>query len=217
MEELLLKNVNKSINKRPILYDINLSLKKGKIYGFQGENGAGKTMLFRAISGLIHIDSGEINVFGKKIGKDISFPDSLGLTIENVGFWKNFTGAECLETLRRIKKAVPKSAVKNALQSVGLNPNDKRQYKEYSLGMKQKLAIAQAIMEEPEIVILDEPTNSLDEGGVDMVKEILLRQKERGALIIIACHDYSILKEMSDEIFQLKNGRIIQHITDTNT
>jgi ABC-2 type transport system ATP-binding protein len=119
--------------------------------------------------------------------------------------------------LASIQNKIDEKTIKNCIKMVGLNPDDKKKYRKYSLGMKQRLGIACAVMEEPDIVILDEPTNSLDTNGVEMVKEILRSQKERGALIIISCHDYSILKEMSDEIFQLENGKVIRHITDTNS
>jgi ABC-2 type transport system ATP-binding protein len=205
---LKLKNVSKTLDKRLILNNISLDMAPGKIYGFNGKNGSGKTMLFRAIAGLVHISSGEIDVFGKKLGKDISFPESLGLTIENVGFWPQFTGWECLEILRKIKKVVPQTAVGEALSRIGLDPADKRTYKQYSLGMKQKLAIAQAIMEKPRLLILDEPSNSLDEKTVARLAAILLEEKQRGALILLASHDYDYLSGLCDTIIGVERGEI---------
>ncbi|GHV37241.1 multidrug ABC transporter ATP-binding protein [Clostridia bacterium] len=212
MNNLTLTNVSKTLKNRVILHDINLNLERGNIYGFSGKNASGKTMLFRAIAGLLRIDSGEINVFGKVIGRgknNISFPESLGLTIENVGFWPHFTGAECLEALRRVKNAAPRTAVADALARVGLEPDDRRKYSQYSLGMKQKLAIAQAIMEKPELIMLDEPGNGLDEASVDMLAKILTEEKRRGALVMLASHDREYLETLCSRIIGIKDGVIV--------
>ncbi|MDR0859153.1 MAG: ABC transporter ATP-binding protein [Oscillospiraceae bacterium] len=208
MKTLTITNVCKTLKGREVLKDVNLSFESGNIYGFQGKNGSGKTMLFRAISGLVRIDSGEINVFGKRIGKDVSFPESLGLTIENVGLWKQFTGAECLETLRRVKNKAPKTCVSEALTRVGLEPDDKRKYSAYSLGMKQKLAIAQAIMERPDLLILDEPGNGLDEAAAERLYNIISEEKQRGALVLISSHDGDFLQGLCDLTIKIADGKI---------
>lgn len=194
-----IENVNKSIKKAVILKDINLSFEGGKVYGLKGKNGSGKTMLMRAICGLITPDSGTIDINGKILGKDISFPESIGVLIENPAFISNYTGFKNLKVLSSIQGKIGDEDIRKALEEIGLDPDDKRTFKKYSLGMKQKLGIAAAIMEKPDIVILDEPINALDEASVENVRSILAKQKERGAIIIIACHDKSELEELSDE------------------
>ena len=166
-------------------------------------------MLFRSIAGLVHIDSGEINVFGRIIGRDISFPDNMGLIIENVGFWPQFTSIECLETLRRVNKVIPKSGMYDALNRVGLDPYDNRKYSAFSLGMRQKLAIAQAIMEKPSLLILDEPGNGLDDTSIDRLSAILQEEKDRGALILLASHDNDLLTNLSNNVIRISAGRIV--------
>lgn len=204
-----IKNVNKTIKKAPILRDINLLFEGGKVYGLKGKNGSGKTMLMRAICGLITPESGTIDINGKILGKDISFPESIGVLIENPSFISNYTGFKNLKVLASIQGKITDDRIREALEEIGLDPDDKRIFKKYSLGMKQKLGIAAAIMEEPDIVILDEPINALDEASVVNVREILARQKQRGAVIIIACHDKSELEALSDEIIEISEGRIV--------
>lgn len=208
MKDIVLKGVNKVIKKICVLNNVNLELDKGKIYGLYGKNGSGKTMLIRMIAGLIIPTTGEVTVFGKTLGKDTSFPESMGLTIENVGFWPNYTGKECLRMVADVKKIIGEEEIDATLKRVGLDPDDKRKYKQYSLGMKQKLAIAQAIMEKPELIMLDEPTNSLDEETVEKLKDILIEEKERGALIIIASHDKEYLYNIADKVYVLSDGYV---------
>lgn len=203
-----LKNVSKSIKGVPILTDISLKMTGGKIYGFQGKNGCGKTMLMRAICGLIRINSGSIDINGKILHKDITFPESIGALIENPSFLNNFTGLKNLKMLADIQGNVSESEIKNILLDVGLDPEDKRTYRKYSLGMKQKLGIAAAVMGSPQIVILDEPINAIDESGVKKVRQILSGIKAKGSLIIIACHDRTELEQLSDTIITIENGRI---------
>ena len=182
-------DVNKTIKKAPILRDINLEFTGGKVYGLRGKNGSGKTMLMRAICGLITPDSGIIDIDGKILGKDISFPESIGVLIENPAFIGNYTGFKNLKVLASIQNRIGDEQIRKALEDIGLDPDDKRTYRKYSLGMKQKLGIAAAVMENPDIIILDEPINALDEVSVEKVHDILEEQKKRGAVIIIACHD----------------------------
>ncbi|NLD47407.1 MAG: ATP-binding cassette domain-containing protein [Clostridiaceae bacterium] len=200
--------LNKEIKKNKVLTDINLEMTKGKIYGFYGRNGSGKTMLFRAVSGLIKPTSGEIYIFGKKIGRDVSFPESLGLVIETVGFWSQYTGFQNLKFLASIKNVISDNEIKNAIKRVGLDPGEKKTYKKYSLGLKQRLGIAQAIMEKPELIILDEPTNALDSEGIDLVRNILWEEKNRGAIIMIASHNKEDIQLLSDEKYMMDNGRL---------
>lgn len=204
--------LNKTIKKVPILSDINLEFQSGRIYGLKGSNGSGKTMLMRAISGLILADSGTVNINGKILGKDISFPDSLGVLIENPSFISGYTSFKNLKMLASIQGRISDYDINHAIEKVGLDPKDKRTYKKYSLGMKQRLGIACAIMEKPEIIIMDEPVNALDEKGVGLVREILQEEKKRGALIIIACHDKEELEFLSDDIYVISEGKITEHI-----
>ncbi|MDE5765450.1 MAG: ATP-binding cassette domain-containing protein [Ruminococcus sp.] len=203
-----LKNVSKSIKGVKILSDISLKMESGKIYGFQGKNGCGKTMLMRAICGLIRIDSGSININGKILHKDIPFPESIGVLIENPSFLNNFTGFKNLRMLADIQGNISDDDIFQILDEVGLDSKDKRTYKKYSLGMKQKLGIAAAVMGTPNIVILDEPINAIDESGVDNVRNILHNIREKGSVVIIACHDKNELKQLSDIIIHIENGRI---------
>lgn len=204
-----IKDYVKTIKKVTILDHINYRFEQGKIYGLKGKNGCGKTMLMRAISGLIKGTSGTIDINGEILGKEISFPRSVGVLIENPAFLGNETGFWNLKILAHIQSKITDEEIRQAIVDVGLDPDDKRKYRKYSLGMKQRLGIAAAIMEKPEIIILDEPINALDEEGVVQVREILNKEKERGAVIIIACHDKEELQSLSDEIIEIQSGKII--------
>ena len=214
MMNIKISHVSKTIKNNPVIKDISMELQSGAVYGFKGINGSGKTMLMRLISGLIRPSQGEISMNGKILGKDISFPNSIGVFLENPSFLDAYSGFNNLKLLASIKSVASDDDIRNTLLRVGLDPDSNKKYKKYSLGMKQRLGIAAAIMEKPEIVILDEPTNSLDEDGVDLVKHIVRNEKERGALVIVSCHDEEILKGMSDEVFLLEQGRLIGHITE---
>lgn len=202
-----LKNVTKKIRGAKVLDNISLRMESGKVYGLKGKNGSGKTMLMRAICGLISTD-GTIDINGEILGRDISFPRSVGVLIENPSFISGYTGKKNLEVLASIKNQISEPDIERALEQVGLEPQDKRTYRKYSLGMKQRLGIAAAIMEKPDIVILDEPINALDESGARQIRTILKEQKERGAICIIACHDSEELAFLSDEIINISEGRI---------
>lgn len=204
-----MENVTKTIKKAPILVDINLEFQGGKVYGLKGKNGSGKTMLMRAICGLITPEKGTITINDEVLSKNISFPRSIGVLIENPAFISNYTGFKNLKVLASIQNKINDEQIKDALQKVGLDPDDKRSFKKYSLGMKQKLGIAAAFMENPDIIILDEPINALDESGAKQVREILREQKERGAICIIACHDSVELEFLSDEIIEIYEGKIV--------
>lgn len=214
MMNIKISHVSKTIKNNPVIKDISMELQSGAVYGFKGINGSGKTMLMRLISGLIRPTQGEISMNGKILGKDISFPNSIGVFLENPAFLDAYSGFNNLKLLASIKSVASDEDIRNTLLRVGLDPDSNKKYKKYSLGMKQRLGIAAAIMEKPEIVILDEPTNSLDEDGVDLVKHIVRNEKERGALVVVSCHDEEILKGMSDEVFLLEQGRLIGHITE---
>lgn len=207
-----IKNLSKIIKKNTILSNINLSLYKGKVYGFCGINGSGKSMLFRAISGLIKPTEGEVMINGKVLGKDISFPEKFGMLIENPGFLPNYTGFQNLKYLADINRIIDDNKIKEILSSVGLSPNDKRKYKKYSLGMKQRLGIAQAIMEDPDLIILDEPTNALDDDGQKIVRDLILDLKKKGKLILITNHDRAEMEKVADEIYTIKQGKIVDQL-----
>lgn len=198
----------KRIKKSLILDDITLEMQGGKIYGFKGKNGSGKTMLMRAISGLILPTAGRVLVNGQVIGRDISFPPSIGILLENPSFLDGYTGLSNLKMLASIKNIIDENQMRSTLEKVGLDPDDRRTYRKYSLGMKQRLGIAAAIMEEPDIVILDEPINALDESGALMVREILRELRDNGSLIIIACHDTEELNYLSDVIYTISEGKL---------
>lgn len=208
---LEINNYYKKIKKDIILEDINIVMESGKIYGLQGKNGSGKTMIMRAVCGLIHATKGSVKIDNKIIGKDISFPPSVGAIIENPGFVDNFSGLLNLISLATIKKSVSEDEIKSEMRRIGLDPDEKKSYKKYSLGMKQKLGIVSAYMEKPDLIILDEPTNALDESSIEVLREILDQEKKRGALIIISCHDSEELRKLTDEIFVIEHGKIKEH------
>jgi ABC-2 type transport system ATP-binding protein len=209
---LSIENYYKKIGKETVLHDITLNMEKGKIYGFKGKNASGKTMLMRAICGLIKGTSGRVMIDGEEIGKDRSFPKSVGALIENPGFIANYSGIDNLKVLANIKGIINEPHIKEVLTEVGLDADNKKKFKKYSLGMKQKLGIAAAIMENPELIILDEPTNALDEASVINLRNILQKHKKRGALIIVSSHDSEELQMLADEIFVIESGTIKDHI-----
>ena len=191
-----------------ILNSVNLRLKSGNIYGLKGPNGSGKTMLMRLIAGLILPDTGKVIIDGRQLGKDMDFPQSLGLLLEAPAFLPNHTGLKNLELLTQIKGTTPASDIRKTIQIVGLDPDDKRSFHKYSLGMKQRLGIAAAIMEKPDIILLDEPTNALDEDGIAQIVQVILEERNRGALIILACHDAQVLEKLSDEVYSIYQGKV---------
>lgn len=205
---LELINVSKSIKGVEILHDISMQMYSGTVVGLRGINGSGKTMTLRLIAGLIKPTKGTIRIEGKVLGKDISFPESIGVFLENPAFLDYYSGFENLKLLASIKNIISESQIKEIIQLVGLNPSDKKHYKKYSLGMKQRLGIAAAIMESPDIILLDEPTNSLDESGVQMVCDVVYSLREAGKLVILTCHDLQILEALSDHIYYLKDGKL---------
>ena len=207
-----LEDYCKSFKSAEVLKNINLTLESGKVIGLKGKNGSGKTMLMRAISGLILPTSGKVYINDKELGRQISFPPSIGILIENPSFISNYTGFKNLKILASIQNRISDDEIRDAIRKVGLDPDDKRTFKKYSLGMKQRLGIAAAIMERPDIVILDEPINALDEAGAGLIKGLLDELKANGSLIIIACHDTEELNYLSDEIYEIYDGEITGHI-----
>ena len=216
MTRINVVNYSKIIKGRVILEDVNLSLESGRIYGLKGVNGSGKTMLLRALCGLIYPTSGYVEVDGEKLRKNISFPRSVGALIESPAFLDNFTGYKNLEMIASLKEIASRQDIEDALTEVGLDPHDARTYKKYSLGMNQKLGLACCFMEKPDIILLDEPFNALDEESVEKIKKIMIRHKERGALIVLACHDGQSLLSLSDEIYNVVEGRVTKADKDTS-
>ena len=209
MSEIKIEDLSKSIKGALILDNVSITLTSGYIYGLRGKNGSGKTMLMRAMSGLLIPDSGSVIINGKTLHKDISFPESIGILIENPSFLPQYTGFKNLKLLAGLTGNISDDEIRTALDRVGLDPEDKRTYRKYSLGMKQKLGIANAIMGEPDIIILDEPINALDEESVKKIKKVLLEIRDKDKLIIIACHDREELEYLSDIIYEIKDGSIV--------
>lgn len=207
MSEIIIENLSKTIKNNKILDNVNLTFESGHVYGLVGRNGSGKTMLLRAICGLIFPDSGKVIIDGKQLHKDISFPESCGIIIENTDLLPNFSTFDNLKMLSEIKNTANDNMIKSAIKSVGLDPDSKKKVKTFSLGMKQRLSIAQALFEDPDILLLDEPTNALDEDGVNDVRRILLEQKKKNKLIIIASHNKEDISLLSDTVISVSNGR----------
>lgn len=204
-----LKNVSKNIKGKCVLNDISYSFERGKIYGLHGRNGSGKTMLLRAICGLIVPTNGQIFIEDKILHEDISFPPSVGVIIEHMELLPQYSAYENLFILSKIKKIAKESDIKEAIKKVGLDPDSKLKVKKFSLGMKQRLNIAQAIFESPDIILLDEPTNAIDEAGVSEIRDVIMEQKKRGAVVIIASHNKDDINELCDNIIKIENGEIV--------
>ena len=207
-----IKNCSKKIKGTTVLQNINLELSGATVYGLQGPNGSGKTMLMRLISGLIRPTSGSIIIDGKTLGRDFDFPPSMGLLLENPQFLSEYTGIINLKLLANIRGRIGQEEISQALLKVGLSPEDKRKYRKYSLGMKQRLGIAAAIMERPDLILLDEPTNSLDENGTEQICELIRAECRRGALIVLASHDSKVIERVADEVYVVNNGCVQRKI-----
>lgn len=207
--ELTAVHISKSIQGQKVLDDVSIRMVSGKVYGFCGRNGSGKTMLFRALSGLIRLDEGTVRLDGKLLHKDFSVLPNLGIVLENAGLYMNMTGMQNLMFLAGLNKKVGEKEAYRAMERVGLEPEDKRSYRKYSMGMKQRLAIAQAIMEEPDILMLDEPTNGLDDEGVKLIRKIILEEKRRGALILFASHIKEDVHILADQLYYVSYGKVL--------
>ncbi|WP_409068435.1 ABC transporter ATP-binding protein [Clostridium sp. FAM 1755] len=198
-------NLSKKVKDRTLLNNINVTFSKGKIHGIVGRNGSGKTMLFKAICGLINATRGEIHVFGQTI-KNGAFPRDVGVIIENPGFLPQYSGFKNLQFLASINNKISDEDITHYMKLVKLDPLDKRPVKKYSLGMRQRLGIAQALMEKPRLLILDEPMNGLDEEGVKEVRALLLKLKEESVTILICSHNSKDIRELCDYIYRMDNG-----------
>lgn len=208
---LEVKNVTKSIHGDVVIKNVSLCSERGRVIGLRGINGSGKTMLMRLISGLIRPTKGQVLIDGEVVSKDIPFPKSLGVLIEGPAFLDDYSAMDNLKLIAYPKGKVTEEEIKAILSEVKLDPKSHKKYKKFSLGMKQRLGIAAAVMEHPDLILLDEPTNALDESGVDMLGDIVKKEKERGAVLIVSSHDRDILEDISDEIYDLEQGEIVRH------
>lgn len=198
-----IEQVSKSFQERKVLKNISCELNWGQVYGIVGNNGSGKTVLMKCICGLLPYDEGSIRVNGKKIGKDVDFPEDMGMIIESPGFLPGMTGIKNLKILAAVNHRIQESQIRETMRVVGLDPNLKQPVGKYSLGMRQRLGIAQAIMEKPEILILDEPMNGLDKHGVKEIREVLLRMKEENRVILLSSHNPKDIDYLCDVFFEM--------------
>ena len=205
-----LQNVTKRIKENTVLDNVSYTFKSGFVYGLYGQNGSGKTMLLRAISGLINLDSGSIFIDGEKLHDKIEFPPETGIVIENMELLPECSAKKNLEMLAKIKNIADEIDIRFSLERVGLDPDSDKKVKKFSLGMKQRLNIAQAIFENQKIILLDEPTNALDEEAVQLIYKIIREEKSRGATIIVATHHKEDLKEVCDVILKIAEGKIVE-------
>lgn len=206
--DIEIKNVSKKIKKEVVLDDISLSLHGGNIYGIYGRNGSGKTMLLRCLSGIVKIDEGNILCDGKDLHKDMDILPDMGLLIENITFWRMYSGLENLKMLADIRGLIDEKQICEIMKRLDLDPTLKKPVRKYSMGMRQKLAIAQAIMEKPEVILLDEPTNALDEKSIENFRIMLKEERDRGALILFASHNKDDIEQLSDVKLHMADGHI---------
>ena len=205
-----ISHVTKKYGAATVLNDVNISFEKGKIHGLIGRNGSGKTMLMKCICGFVPVTQGSITVNGKKIGKDIDVPENLGAIIETPGFLNNYSGYNNLKFLAGINKKIGREQIREAILFVGLDPDSKKHVGRYSLGMRQRLGLAQAIMEKPKLLVLDEPFNGLDEDGVKEVRNILLKMKQTGVTIVLSSHNAEDIKILCNSVYQMNKGYMKQ-------
>ena len=201
-----IKDLTKSFDGVEVLSHISMTLEKGKIYGLVGRNGSGKTMLMKHILGFVSPTSGSIIIDGKILGKDIDAPDNIGAIIENPGFLPGYSGFRNLKMLASIRHKISDEDIKNAIRLVGLDPESKKHVGKYSLGMRQRLGIAQAIMEDPEILILDEPFNGLDQSGIEEIHQLFEELRKKGKTILLASHSAADISRACDCVFEIEDG-----------
>lgn len=200
------QNVVKRFRDQVVLKNVSISFEKGKIHGIVGRNGSGKTVLFKCICGLMHQEEGVILVNGKRVGRDVDMPEDIGAIIEAPGFLPNYSGYKNLRFLANIRRKIGKEEILNVLKTVGLDPESRKHVGKYSLGMRQRLGIAQAIMEDPEILILDEPMNGLDNAGVQDIRALLLELKAQGKTILLASHNHEDIAALCDTVHEMDGG-----------
>ena len=203
---ITITNASKSFKEGDVLKNVTASFERGKIHGIIGRNGSGKTVLFKCICGFIPLSAGEIMVDGKKIGKDTDIPDNVGIIIEEPSFLPSYSGYKNLFLLASINKKIEKNVICEVMTKVGLDPKSKKHVRKYSMGMRQRLGIAQAIMEAPSILIFDEPMNGLDNSGVNEIREIFKSLRNEGKTILLASHNSGDIKELCDTVYEMDAG-----------
>lgn len=210
MSYLELHGVTKEIRKNQVLRNISLTIERGTVTGFRGVNGSGKTMLLRIISGLIHPTAGSVTIDGRLLGKEIEFPPSTGLLIENPAFLEQYDALDNLRILNSISaRKISDKELRGLVERVGLGQAIGKKYRKYSLGMKQRLGLAAAVLGEPDLVLLDEPTNALDVEGIEMLRGLIGQERRRGAAVVVACHDTAFLDFVADIIYCFENGSFV--------
>lgn len=208
MNTLVLDQVTKTLQGHTVLDHVSLSLESGKIYGLVGRNGSGKTMLIRSISGMVRPTSGAIRWNGKQLYREIDYIPRLGLLIENIGLYPEFTGFQNLKLLAGIQKRITDADIREAIVRVGLDPDDNRPIRKYSLGMKQKITLAQTFMEKPELLMLDEPTNALDEASVARIRDDIKAAAAQGAIVLLASHNKEDISCLCDVVYFMEEGKL---------
>ena len=208
MPYIEIEHVTKKFGGETVLHDIDIAMEQGNVYGISGNNGSGKTVLMKCICGFLPVTSGRIRVNGKRIGIDIDFPESMGVIIETPGFLTNISGMRNLEILAGLQNKIGREGIREAILKAGLDPDLKKAVSKYSLGMRQRLGIAQAIMEDPEFLILDEPFNGLDKHGVADIRKLLLGLKAQGKTILLASHNSEDIRILCDKVYEMDGGRI---------
>ena len=206
MDYIRLKDVYETMKGTQVLKGVNLTVEQGNIVGIRGINGSGKTMVLRAIAGLIRVD-GSVEIGGKKMEPG-ECPKDIGVLVEMPGFLPEFTGKKNLQLLGMLQEGVTEEDIDEAMNAVGLDPKDRRHYKKYSLGMKERLGIAQAILKKPKLILLDEPTNGIDSDGIQMLEELLWRLKEEGSTIVVTSHDRDFLDAVTSQCYEMKEGSL---------
>ncbi len=206
MDYIRLKDVYKTMKGTQVLKGVNLTVEQGDIVGIRGINGSGKTMVLRAIAGLIRVD-GSVEIGGKKMEPG-ECPKDIGVLVEMPGFLPEFTGKKNLQLLGMLQEGVTEEDIEEAMNAVGLDPKDRRHYKKYSLGMKERLGIAQAILKKPKLILLDEPTNGIDSDGIQILEELLWRLKEAGSTIVVTSHDRDFLDAVTSQCYEMTEGSL---------
>ncbi|MBR2571162.1 MAG: ABC transporter ATP-binding protein [Clostridia bacterium] len=206
-----IEHVSKYYGKNPVLRDVSLELGAGRIHGIIGRNGSGKTVLLKCVCGIVPVSEGRIVVDGKEIGRDLEMPQSVGLIIENPGFLPNCSGWRNLQYLADVRGRIDGGRIRKAMERVGLDPDSRKWVSRYSLGMRQRLGLAQALMENPKLLILDEPMNGLDNAGVRQVRRILRSLRDGGRTILLASHSTEDISSLCDTVTRLEAGRVVSH------
>lgn len=212
MKDAMIKveNLRKTFGEEEVLKGINCEFDKGEVHAVIGNNGSGKSVFFKCICGFIDPTEGHITVDGKEVGKDIDFPESIGVIIERPGFLPNLSGFKNLQLLSKIRQIITDEQVTETIQKVGLDPSSKKAVSKYSMGMRQRLGIAQAIMEDPDILILDEPFNGLDKKGVEEIRELIMGLKREGKIIFLTSHNSEDIRLLADKVWEMDAGRLAQ-------